>query len=117
MSYDPTVDQNYALKLSNDALFGAVGDTQTIALKKRNQTTGAMDSTVATIAATDWSKERVKLALGGFLEIFHVIETAITDAEAEAVGLVTHGSKNFKVKLSAKPSGFDRFYVFEIQPV
>jgi hypothetical protein len=117
MPYDPTTDQTFALAVSNDAMFGAVGEAQTITLKARNQTTGAMDSTVATIAATSWSKERVKMALGGFTELFHVIETALTDAEAEATVLVTHGSKNYKVKLAAKPSGFDRYYLFEIQPV
>lgn len=117
MAYNPTADQNYALELSNDALFGAVGDSQTIALKARNQTTGAIDSTVATITAANWSKERVKQALGGFVEIFHVIETSLTDSQAESIVMVTHGAINFKVKMAAKPNGFDRFYVFEIQPV
>lgn len=117
MSYDPTADQEFAIRTSNAALFGAVGDAQTIALKARNQTTGAIDTTVATLTATQWSKERVKQALGGFLEVFHVVEAALTASQAESVAMVTHGSQNLKVKLAAKPHGFDRFYVFEIQPV
>lgn len=91
-------------------------ESGSIILKGRNQTTGALDVVVATISES-WSKRRTKLALGGFVEMFHVAEAKLTDSQAEATAMVTHGTKNYKVQLSAKPSGVQRYYVFEIQPV
>lgn len=106
----------YRLGFQHETRHEGQSEDGTIFLKRRNQTTGAMNEAVV-VLEDGWSKERVKLALGGFLEVFQVAESLLTDEQAESVGLVTHGSKNFKVKLSAKPSGFDRYYIFEIQPV
>jgi len=101
------------LAILNEVRHELQGEPTTIALLKRNQNNGGLQE----FMSVPVSKERVRLALGGFQEVFQVAETWITDADAEAVGMVRHGDKNYKVKLAAKPSGFDRYYVLEIQPV
>lgn len=92
------------------------GEADTITLKARNQTMGAVDNEITTLSES-WYKERIKTAIGEFVENFYVAETKIDALQVDAVCLVTHGTKNYKVKLAAKPSGLQRYYVFEIQPV
>lgn len=94
----------------------AQGEEGSITLLERNQTTGAIDSEVTTLE-TAWYKRRGKTAIGEFVESFYVAENNLEESDADKVCLVTHGTKNYKVKLAAKPSGLQRYYIFEIQPV
>lgn len=92
------------------------GEEGSITLFERNQTTGAIDLTVVTLDDS-WYKRRTKTALGEFIEGFYVAESKLVTSEVDRVCLVKHGDKSFKVKLAAEPSGLQRYYVFEIQPV
>lgn len=94
----------------------AQGEDGSITLFERNQATGAIDSEVVSLDSS-WYKRRTKTAIGEFVENFYVAESQIEESDVERVCLVTHGTKNYKVKLAAKPSGLQRYYVFEIQSV
>lgn len=116
MPYNPANDQAFALRISNDALFGAVGEAQTITLQTRNTSTGAF-STLQTLAAGTWSKVKLSDGLGGFFEEFHIRESALNVANMKLIHAVAHGDRIYKINDKMMPQNLDRYWRLRIQPV